>query len=130
MKQVVHFSGILKMLALGGLSADQVQSDEWIALGQGQINIDERVMVARGGYALVTVMKTNRHLSAEVPGARRIGGQPLAQSARDDRQEHVIDGGAARPRAPIRFISARGATLKANSRAAVMGWSKGEREAR
>jgi hypothetical protein len=79
-------------LAFGGLTADGQQPGGRVGLRHGQIDQEERVAVA-DGPALTGLVQADRNLDADTALGLVAARQPGPQSAREDGEQDVVQGG-------------------------------------
>lgn len=66
MQKIVELLGIVALFSCRGLGADEFKSSHRIALLEWEVDVDERVVVARFSAGLVAVMQTHRDLRPQV----------------------------------------------------------------
>ena len=94
-EEVVELLGVAELLARAGLGRDEVESSERVVLGEREIDVEERVAIAKLALLLGAMMKAHRNLRSQ---RLRLVAEPRAQASGDRRKEHVVHRGASRAR--------------------------------
>jgi hypothetical protein len=90
-EQVGERPRVIVALALPGLGAEQVETTRIVGFVQTQVDVDERVAVARGGGILSRLVQAHGNLGVQV---RQVPARDehAAHRPADDREQHVVDG--------------------------------------